>query len=103
MVGGPRGDGSNCRRLSRRNPLLHQRPAKAIRRRGIIRTNRCGGKAMWRLCVLAFALLFSVGCVTEADRAQWQEALKDLRGETMKMRGLTPGTSSRPAAAKSDD
>jgi hypothetical protein len=37
--------------------------------------------------VLAFALLLlapGLGC-TAADKAQWQEALRDLRGDNMEM------------------
>jgi hypothetical protein len=39
---------------------------------------------MRRLWLLAFVLLFGVGC-TEADRAQWDEAMRDARGDNMKM------------------
>ena len=39
----------------------------------------------WRL--LVFTLFFCVGCATDADRAQWNEALKDLRGDNMQMKG----------------
>jgi hypothetical protein len=41
---------------------------------------------MKRLCALGFLLIFSLGCATEADNAQWNEALKDLRGDNMRMR-----------------
>jgi hypothetical protein len=41
---------------------------------------------MKRLCVLGFLLIFCLGCATEADNAQWNEALKDLRGDNMRMR-----------------
>jgi len=41
---------------------------------------------MKRLWVLGFVLLFEIGCATEADQAQWNEAMKDLRGDNMKMR-----------------
>ena len=46
---------------------------------------------MTRLCVLlgvmlcALALLLGAGCA-EADRAQWDEAMRDARGDNMKMR-----------------
>jgi hypothetical protein len=42
---------------------------------------------MKRLCLLFLlaALLGASGCATEETRAQWQEALKDLRGDNMKM------------------
>ena len=57
---------------------------------------------MWRLCALALALVFGAGCVTEADRKQWDEAMKDLRGDNMKMRSLT-GTPDHPAPAQPHD
>lgn len=41
---------------------------------------------MKRLAVLGLFLLFAVGCATEADQAQWNEAMKDLRGDNMRMR-----------------
>jgi len=41
---------------------------------------------MKRLAVFGLLLLFAVGCATEADDAQWNEALKDLRGDNMRMR-----------------
>jgi hypothetical protein len=30
--------------------------------------------------------LCAVGCATESDQAQWNEAMKDLRGDNMRMR-----------------
>ena len=41
---------------------------------------------MKRLCALGLVLLFGLGCATEADNAQWNEAMKDLRGDNMRMR-----------------
>ncbi len=41
---------------------------------------------MKRLGALGLVLIFGVGCATEADNAQWNEALKDLRGDNMRMR-----------------
>ncbi len=41
---------------------------------------------MKRLCALGFALSLSLGCATENDQAQWNEAMKDLRGDNMRMR-----------------
>jgi hypothetical protein len=52
---------------------------------------------MRRLCVLTLALLFGLGCVTEGDRAQWGEALKDLRGDNMKMQSEKGKRSEGPA------
>ena len=44
---------------------------------------------MRNLCVLALVLLVAVllgaGCVTDADKKQWAEAMRDLRGENMEM------------------
>ena len=44
------------------------------------------GNRMKRLIAFSFFLMFIVGCATEADQAQWDEALKDLRGDNMRMR-----------------
>jgi hypothetical protein len=41
---------------------------------------------MKRLGALGLALIFGLGCATEADNAQWNEAMKDLRGDNMRMR-----------------
>jgi hypothetical protein len=37
------------------------------------------------LALLAFAWLI-LGCATEDDKRQWDEAMKDLRGDNMEMR-----------------
>ena len=37
------------------------------------------------LCLLALC----TGCTTAGDRAQWEEAMKDLRGENMEMGSRT--------------
>jgi hypothetical protein len=42
---------------------------------------------MKRLWVLLCAVLFCVGCAAE-DQAQWNEAMKDARGDNMQMRGF---------------
>jgi hypothetical protein len=47
---------------------------------------------MKHFCVLICALLFGVGCATEDDRAKWNDALKDLRGDNMQMRNNFSGT-----------
>ena len=41
---------------------------------------------MKRLGAMGLFLIFGVGCATEADNAQWNDALKDLRGNNMRMR-----------------
>jgi hypothetical protein len=48
---------------------------------------------MKRLCVLVCALLFGVGCASDSDRAKWDEALKDLRGDNMRMHSNFSDTS----------
>jgi hypothetical protein len=40
---------------------------------------------MKRLLVLVGFIMLCVGCTSVADRAQWEEAMKDLRGENMQM------------------
>jgi hypothetical protein len=47
---------------------------------------------MKALCVLFCAVLFSLGCASDADKAQWNEVWKDLRGDNMKMRNNFSGT-----------
>jgi hypothetical protein len=39
-------------------------------------------KRLW----VGIAFLCALGCATEGDQAQWNEAMKDLRGDNMKMR-----------------
>jgi hypothetical protein len=41
---------------------------------------------MKRILVGSIILVFGIGCATEADQAQWNQAMKDLRGDNMKMR-----------------
>ena len=41
---------------------------------------------MKRFYGLLCALFLTLGCATEADKAQWEEAMKDLRGENMQMK-----------------
>ena len=42
---------------------------------------------MIRSCVLVCALFFGLGCASEDDKAMWEGAMKDLRGDNMQMRG----------------
>ena len=57
---------------------------------------------MIRLCVLLGGIIFCAGCATPGDKAQWEEAVKDWRGDNMQMRGdvssldETGGSSIRP-------
>jgi hypothetical protein len=59
---------------------------------------------MIRLCVLLGVLLIFAGCTSPGDRAQWEEALKDLREEIMQMQGSfssaqgTDNSSLRPSS-----
>jgi hypothetical protein len=54
--------------------------------RGIICNGQTLGDDMKRFWALGFLFVFALGCATEADQAQWNEAMKDLRGDNMKMR-----------------
>jgi hypothetical protein len=42
-------------------------------------------KRLSLLCIILGALSICGGCATEADKLQWNEAMKDLRGDNMKM------------------
>jgi hypothetical protein len=42
------------------------------------------------LFILAVLLCCCAGCTSDSDKAQWNEALKDLRGDNMQMRGFGP-------------
>ncbi len=46
---------------------------------------------MARLCLFVCVLAFTLaGCVGDANKAQWDEFCKDLRGDNMKMRSDYP-------------
>ena len=49
---------------------------------------------MKRTWVLLCALLLCGGCMSEGDKAQWNEALRDLRGDNQRMRNDYGGGSS---------
>ena len=49
------------------------------------------GQQMGRLCMLLVALTLAAGCASDGDKAQWQEVLKDLRGDNMQMGHPLPG------------
>ena len=53
---------------------------------------------MLRRCVLLCALLVTPGCITDADRAKWDEAMSDLRGDRSQMR--SSGASDRRGDAE---
>jgi hypothetical protein len=58
---------------------------------------------MRRLRLLALALFLGFGCATESDKAQWNEALEDWRGDNMKMRSDTSGDSDTSTTMKPRD
>jgi hypothetical protein len=41
---------------------------------------------MSRLLLLILPLLLALGCATDGEKSQWDEVLKDLRGDNMEMR-----------------
>ena len=41
---------------------------------------------MLRRCVLVCALVVAPGCITDADRAKWADAMSDARGDRSQMR-----------------
>jgi hypothetical protein len=57
-----------------------------------------GRSIMRRLWALGFLLFVSLGCFSDSDKRQWNEALKDLQGDNMQMRGLgtEKSTDSKP-------
>jgi hypothetical protein len=50
-----------------------------------------GVEAMKYLCALVCALLFGVGCASDGDRAKWDDAMRDLRGDNMQMHNSFSG------------
>lgn len=40
------------------------------------------------MAVVFLAVAGASGCITPDDKRQWQEALKDLRGENMEMKTM---------------
>jgi hypothetical protein len=59
------------------------------------------GRGMRRimLTLLVVALAASFGCITADDKRQWQEALKDLRGDNLEMKTMP---SKKPTTSSSD-
>jgi hypothetical protein len=62
---------------------------------------------MLRLSILLGVLACFAGCESPGDRAQWEEAKKDLRGDNMQMRGgdfsaleSMDGSSLRPGSSR---
>jgi hypothetical protein len=49
----------------------------------------CGVRAMKRLCVLLCALFLGLGCASDVDKAKWNDAWKDARGDNMQMKGFS--------------
>jgi hypothetical protein len=53
---------------------------------------------MRRLLIIVVCLAGGAGCLTPDDRRQWDEAMKDARGENMMMRtGSSPPSATRSA------
>ena len=46
--------------------------------------------AMWRRLLVLAGLVAATGCVTPDDRREWAEAMRDLRGENMRLRAGPP-------------
>ena len=42
-----------------------------------------------RYLIFFIVLMTASGCLTPGDKKQWNEAMRDLHGENMKMRGDT--------------
>ncbi|MBP3958655.1 hypothetical protein J8F10_25695 [Gemmata sp. G18] len=40
--------------------------------------------------IVLVGLVTMTGCITPDDKRQWQEALKDLRGENTEMKTIAP-------------
>jgi hypothetical protein len=57
---------------------------------------------MRRALALVVLLFLTTGCATEADKAQWGEFWKDVRGDNMKMQSDRE-LGNRPASSRSDD
>jgi len=66
--------------------ILHHSQLVGIRTRG----GNCihGGESM-RYLIFFIVLMTASGCLTPGDKKQWNEAMRDLHGENMKMRGET--------------
>jgi len=59
---------------------------------------------MFRSFILLCVLLFGLGCAAEGNNGQWDEVLKDLRGDNMQMRSNfadTKGLDENPIQTKS--
>jgi hypothetical protein len=46
------------------------------------------------LCMLVL-LLAGAGCAADGEKSQWDEVLKDLRGDNMQMRGFSSNRSDK--------
>jgi hypothetical protein len=58
---------------------------------------------MRRRCLLVCVLFLGLGCASEDTKAQWNEFLKDLRGDNMEMRYDNLGSGNPPAPRKTAD
>ena len=41
---------------------------------------------MWRRLLILLGSVISAGCVTSEDRREWADAMRDLRGDNMRLR-----------------
>ncbi|HKA08380.1 MAG TPA: hypothetical protein VKD71_14065 [Gemmataceae bacterium] len=56
---------------------------------------------MWRRLLVLLGLVVSAGCVTPDDRREWADAMRDLRGENMRLRsGPAVDTNPLPKAGE---
>ena len=69
----------------------------------ILSSNELREKAMKRLCALACALCFGLGCATEEFKKGWEDALADWNGENMKMTTDFSGTNRNGEPIHTDD
>lgn len=58
-------------------------------------------------CLLLMCLVAGTGCSTTKDKAEWADAMKDLRGENMQMRygsgsGISEDWDAKPASKLRD-
>jgi hypothetical protein len=53
------------------------------------------GPTLRRLLLLLVCLAAGTGCVTPQDKGEWAEAIRDLRGDNMRMRS-GPGAGEGP-------
>jgi hypothetical protein len=45
---------------------------------------------MWRRLLVLAGLVAAIGCVTPEDRREWADAMRDWRGDNMRLMGGAP-------------